>query len=157
MDAPPAPRRHAGLPSWLLNHLALDANRLVTDALAADGVRKHHFTVLVALDEQGATSQAELGRRLWLDRSDLHAVLNDLERDGLIARVRDEQDRRRNLVGLTPAGVDALARLGARVDTAQAALLEPLSAGERAEFRRLLTRLVDYHAERRHAPPGTQA
>ena len=67
----------------------------VSEALAEAGVRKHHFKVLVALDEQGATSQAALGRRLWIDRSDLHVVLNDLEGDGLVARVRDEQDRRR--------------------------------------------------------------
>jgi DNA-binding MarR family transcriptional regulator len=157
MDAPTAsepltPRRLTALPSWLVSQLGLHAHRLVSEALAEAGVRKHHFTVLVALDEQGATSQAALGRRLWIDRSDLHAVLNDLERDGLVARVRDEQDRRRNLVGLTPAGADALKRLDARVEAAQDALLEPLSAEERRELRRVLTRLVSHHAERRHAP-----
>src|SRR5919198_1708462 len=88
------PRRLARLPSWLVGQLALDARRLVGEALAQAGVRRHHFAVLAALDEQGATSQAELGRRLWIDRSDLHAVLNELERDGLVARVRDAADRR---------------------------------------------------------------
>src|SRR5215208_3585684 len=149
------PQRLAGLPSWLVSQLALHAHRLVSEALAEAGFRKHHFTVLVALDEQGSTSQAELGRRLWIDRSDLHAVLNDLERGGLVARVRDEADRRRNLVTLTPAGVDALERLDAQVEAAQAALLEPLSADERREVRRLLSRLVEYHAQRRHPPPAS--
>src|SRR5688572_25699528 len=114
-----SPRRLTTLPSWLTSQVALRGDRLVSEALAEAGVRKHHFTVLTALSEHGAVSQADLGRRLWLDRSDLHAVLNDLERDGLVARVRDQQDRRRNLVELTAAGTDALVRWDARVESAQ--------------------------------------
>jgi DNA-binding MarR family transcriptional regulator len=103
--------------------------------------------VLTALAEQGAVSQAALGRRLMIDRSDLHAILNELEGDNLIARVRDENDRRRNLVELTPAGATRLKRLDAQVEAAQAALLEPLSKTDRRELRRLLGRLVEHHAE----------
>jgi DNA-binding MarR family transcriptional regulator len=142
------PRRLWRLPSWLVSQAALHAQRLVSVSLAAAGVRRHHFTVLVALDEQGPASQAALGRRLWIDRSDMVAVINDLERDGLVARVRDEQDRRRNVVRLTPAGARALKRLDARVEEAQDALLEPLSANERRELQNLLTRVVEHHRER---------
>jgi MarR family transcriptional regulator, lower aerobic nicotinate degradation pathway regulator len=84
-----------------------------------------------------------LGRRLWIDRSDLHAILNELERDGLIERVRVERDRRRNIVALTRRGTTALKRLDKRVDGAQSTLLEPLSAADRRELRRLLRRLLD--------------
>jgi MarR family transcriptional regulator, lower aerobic nicotinate degradation pathway regulator len=143
------PKRLAVLPSWLLGQVALDARRLVGDALGQAGYRRQHFAVLLALDEQGQASQAELGRRLWIDRSDLHAVLNDLERDGLVARVRDERDRRRNLVDLTPSGEEALGRLHERVDAANDALLAPLSGPERDELRRLLGRVVEHHARRR--------
>ena len=139
------PRRLTTLPSWLTSQVALRGDRLVSEALAEAGVRKHHFTVLTALAEHGAVSQADLGRRLWLDRSDLHAVLNDLERDGLVARVRDQQDRRRNLVELTPAGTDELVRWDARVEAAQDALLEPLSPAERQELAALLERVVAHH------------
>jgi DNA-binding MarR family transcriptional regulator len=130
------------LPSWLSSQVAMQGQRLVGEALGEAGMRRHHFTVMTALAEQGATSQAELGRRLWLDRSDLHAVLNDLERDGLVERVRDARDRRRNLVGLTAAGAARLEELDARVEAAQEALLEPLSAAERRQLIELLTRLV---------------
>jgi DNA-binding MarR family transcriptional regulator len=124
--------------------LASRAQRLVGEALAQDGVRRHHFTVLTSLAEQGAASQAALGRRLWIDRSDLHAILGELERDGLVARVRDEQDRRRNLVTITSAGTAALKRLDKRVDAAQNALLEPLSATDRRKLLQLLARLVNH-------------
>jgi len=138
------PRRLRRLPSWLTAQLARRAQRLVGEALAQEGARRQHFTVLTSLAEQGAASQAALGRRLWIDRSDLHAILGQLERDGLVARVRDGRDRRRNLVTITAAGTIALKRLDKRVQAAQNALLEPLSATERRELVRLLERLVEH-------------
>jgi DNA-binding MarR family transcriptional regulator len=144
MDAAHSPRRLRQLPSWLLNQAALQANRLVSERLDAEGMRRYHFSVLVALDEDGPDSQAALGRRLSIDRSDMVAVLNDLERDGLVARDRDERDRRRNVIRLTPAGRRTLKRLDARVQEAQAALLEPLSAAERRALKDLLARVVEH-------------
>ena len=138
-DPPPRLQR---LPSWLAAQLARRAQRLVEEALAHEGARRQHFVVLTSLAEQGPASQADLGRRLWIDRSDLHAILNELESSGQVARVRDETDRRRNVVALTRAGRTALARLDKRVDAAQDALLAPLPAADRRELRRLLERVV---------------
>jgi DNA-binding MarR family transcriptional regulator len=148
---PQQPRGLSRLPSWLVGQVAMHANRIVSQTLGEAGMRKPHFAVLTSLAEQGPASQVALGRRVWMDRSDLHGVLNDLERDGLVARVRDEHDRRRNLIALTPAGGEALKRLNARVEAAQEALLEPLSSDERTELRGLLTRLQEHHAARRQA------
>jgi DNA-binding MarR family transcriptional regulator len=143
MDDTDGPRRLRRLPSWQLSQAALRARRLVAERLAVEGVRRHHFSVLLALDEDGPSSQAALGRRLWIDRSVMVAVINDLERDGLVARARDERDRRRNVIRLTAAGKRSLKRLEARVEEAQAALLEPLSAAERRTLTDLLTRVVE--------------
>jgi MarR family transcriptional regulator, lower aerobic nicotinate degradation pathway regulator len=137
------PLRLQQLPSWLAARAARRAQRLVEEALGQEGARRQHFVVLTSLAEQGPASQAALGRRLWIDRSDLHAILNELESAGQVARVRDETDRRRNVVALTRAGRTALARLDKRVDAAQDALLAPLSAADRRELRRLLERIVD--------------
>jgi len=148
-DAPNAyadyepPRRLRGLPTWLASEIARRGQRLVSEGLAQEGARRQHFSVLTSLSEQGAASQAALGRRLWIDRSDLHALLSELERRGLVARVRDEQDRRRNVVALTPAGRTVLNRLDKRVDAAQDALLEPLSPADRRVLRRLLEQLAE--------------
>jgi DNA-binding MarR family transcriptional regulator len=111
--------------------------------LSAAGMRKYHFAVLVSLDEQGAASQAALGERLSIDRSDMVATLGVLERAGHVARVRDERDRRRNVVQLTPAGAHALARLTAEIDAVQDELLAPLSDKERRKLRKLLARVID--------------
>jgi MarR family transcriptional regulator, lower aerobic nicotinate degradation pathway regulator len=144
-----SPRRLRRLPSWLLNQAALNANRIVAEGFAAEGVRRPHFAVLVALDEDGPASQAELGRRLSIDTSDMVAVLNDLERERLVARARDESDRRRNVVRLTNAGARALERLAEQVEHAQTELLAPLSAKERRELERMLARVIEHHGERR--------
>ncbi len=137
------PERLRQLPTWLTAEVARRGRLLVNASLAQDGARRQHFTVLASLSEQGPASQAELGRRLSIDRSDLHALLAELESDGLVARVRDERDRRRNVVTLTRAGRGALARLGKRIDAAQDALLEPLSTGERRELSRLLQKVLE--------------
>jgi|SRR4051794_27797610 len=137
-----APARLKTKPSWLLSQAALAGDRLVSDALAAEGVRKYHFRVLVALADDGPLSQAELGRRLGIDRSDMAAVANELEARGYLTRERDEQDRRRNVVSLTANGRTALERMDAAVDAAQTQLLAPLSAAERDELARLLARLA---------------
>jgi MarR family transcriptional regulator, lower aerobic nicotinate degradation pathway regulator len=138
-DPPPRLRR---LPSWLTGELSRRAQRLVSEALAEEGARRPHFTVLTSLEEQGPASQAALGRRLWIDRSDLHAILAELEADGLIARMRDPDDRRRNVVTITPAGTVARKRLDKRIEQAQRALLEPLPPADRCELVRLLEQLV---------------
>ena len=137
---PPERLRH--LPTWLTAEVARRGRRLVTESLAQEGARRQHFTVLTSLAEQGPMSQAELGRRLSIDRSDLHALLAELEQDGSVARARDEHDRRRNVVTLTRAGAKALARLDTLIDAAQDALLQPLSAPEQRELRRLLQKVL---------------
>jgi DNA-binding MarR family transcriptional regulator len=139
MDAPARLRRK---PSWLLSQAALAGDRRVSEALAAEGVRKYHFRVLLALSDEGPLSQAELGRRLGIDRSDMAAVVGELERRGLVERERDPHDKRRNVVAPTAAGDAALTRMDAAVERAQAELLAPLSAAERRELARLLDRLV---------------
>jgi len=135
------PPRLAELPSWLLNAAARRGDRLVSAALAGAGLGKHHYRVLVALDDDGPSSQADIGRAIMLDRSDLHAVLNRLEADGLVERAPDPADRRRNVVALTRDGRSTLRRLDKRVAAAQDELTAALSADERAQLVALLRRI----------------
>jgi glutathione S-transferase len=67
-------------------------------------------------------------------------------RRSIVARVRDQNDRRRVVVEITGAGARQLKRLDKRVEAAQAEIVAPLSAADRRELRRLLTRLVEHHS-----------
>jgi DNA-binding MarR family transcriptional regulator len=130
------------LPSWLLGQAHKRSQELVGDALAQEGARRSQFVVLASLADQGPASQATLGRRVSIDRSDLHAIMAELEGAGLIGRTRDPEDRRRNVVTLTAAGEAVLGRLNARISEAQRDLLAPLSPSDRRELVRLLSQLA---------------
>lgn len=146
VDPRTAPRRLRSLPTWLLNQCATQGTRLVGERLSsADVAHRYHFSLLAALDESGPTSQADLGRRIGLDRSDVTAAINDLEKGGFVERTPDPQDRRRNLVNLTGSGRRHLDTLDTLVRTAQAELLSPLSGEEQRQLIRLLRTVVDHH------------
>ncbi len=147
MDRPDAaPARLRAQPSWLINQVALPANRLVAERLARAGARRYHYALLAALDELGPQSQAEFSRRTAIDRSDMVAIVNELTEQGLVDRSPDVSDGRRNVITITPAGRRQLRKLDRLLAGAQEQLLAPLSAAERDELVGLLTRLVEHHA-----------
>jgi|SRR5579863_3370165 len=137
--APPAAVRT--LPSWLLGQAARRAHDLVTEALAPTGIGRQHFAVLASLAEDGPASQAELGRRLWLDRSDTHGIVSALELSGLIERGGDPADQRRKVVTITAAGRRNLKQLQRRIASAQERILAPLGEREREQLLALLARM----------------
>lgn len=138
------PARLWQLPTWLISHVSTDSYRVVVDALGSPAGRTD-YAVLAGLEEFGAMSQAALGRRLGIDRSDIVAVLNRLQADAHVGRAQDQTDRRRNVIQITPAGRRALRRLDGLVNDAQQTLLAPLSATEQQELVTLLQRLVEHH------------
>ncbi|GAB2926400.1 MarR family winged helix-turn-helix transcriptional regulator [Streptomyces mayteni] len=147
MSSPPEPTpvRLRAIPSRLLAGAAVVAGRLVSEHLAAEGARRWHFAVLVALAEAGAASQAELSRRTGIYRSDMVAVLNELADTECVRREPDSADRRRNVITLTPTGRRRLERLDALIADAQRELLAPLTPGQQDELTRLLTVLTEHH------------
>ncbi len=141
-----APARLRALPTWLLNQAAIPGNRLVTGILDGVGLRRHHYALLAALDEAGPASQADLGRRTTIDRSDMVAAVNDLAGHGFVVRRADPNDGRRNVVTITPAGRRQLTKLDRALGRAQDEVLRALSPKERAQLVGLLARVVDAHA-----------
>ena len=103
------------------------------------------FAVLAALEEYGALSQAGIGRRLGLDRNDVHGILNRLESHGQAARQPDPADRRRNVVRLTDTGRRYLGELQEHADAVQDELLAGLDGAERRQLQSLLAKLLDGH------------
>lgn len=140
-----APTRLRNTPSWLLSQVTTHAHRLVWGAFGSADARNHHYALLSALEEHGPASQAELGRRCGIDRSDVVAALNELAAKDLVDRSPDPSDRRRNVITLTAAGARHLRELDEVLTGIQDDLLAPLSPAEREQFTGLLTRLADHH------------
>ena len=135
-------KRVATRPTWLLSRANARSQGLLTEAFGAEGVRGYHFRVLAALDQFGPASQADLGRRTGIDRSDVVATLNELVARGLARREPDMADRRRNVITLTKQGADRLERLDAVLDGVQNTVLAPLTPRERETLVRLLAKLT---------------
>jgi MarR family transcriptional regulator, lower aerobic nicotinate degradation pathway regulator len=127
---------------WPLGRAARTAQQLAQASLAAAGMHRGYYGVLASLEEFGPAAQADIGRRLGLDPSDMVAILNDLEDRQWVSREPDPTDRRRNKVTLTPAGQAAVARADQAVAGAEDELLAPLGPADRATLTSLLERLA---------------
>jgi MarR family 2-MHQ and catechol resistance regulon transcriptional repressor len=66
------------------------------------------FAVLEAVYHLGPLPQGELCRKILRSGSNLTTVVDNLERDGLVRRDRDQNDRRIQIVSLTTKGQELL-------------------------------------------------
>ena len=126
------PQRLLTTPTWLLTQVAADASRRSREVFDSLGAGRYHYAILCALEEFGPCSQAEIGRRLRMDRKDVAERVAELQEELAIERSSDPSDPRRNLVRLTTRGGERLAQIHARLAHAQNELVEPLTLEERA-------------------------
>ncbi|MEO7456096.1 MAG: MarR family winged helix-turn-helix transcriptional regulator [Gemmatimonadaceae bacterium] len=68
------------------------------------GLTESQFAVLEALFHLGALSQGQLCEKILRSGSNVTTVVDNLERDKLVRRDRDEEDRRVQIVSLTEKG-----------------------------------------------------
>lgn len=146
-SAGPTPERLTKMPTWLINRTQALSYRFVSEGFAAADSHGYHYRLLAALDEFGPSSQAALGRSTGIDRSDVVAALNELADRGLVKRSPDASDRRRNTVSITAAGRRRLTALDHVLAGVQDKLLSPLSPAERQQLVRLLSRVLQHHAD----------
>ncbi|MFB4193154.1 MarR family winged helix-turn-helix transcriptional regulator [Streptomyces carpaticus] len=139
------PERLVAKPSWLITQLAVHARRLVSEGFTAAGARGYHYRILAALDEFGPASQAQLGRRCRIDRSDVVAAVGELVERGHVDRTPDPEHGRRNRVTITEGGAEQLRRMDEVLGRVQEDLLSPLSAEDRQTLARLLGRVLAEH------------
>jgi len=100
------------------------------------------FAVLARLAELGPQSQNHLGRATAMDGATVKGVVDRLVRQGLVQTSPDTQDRRRLIIGLSPAGHALLAARLADATRVSSRTLDPLSPAERAQLLDLLSRLT---------------
>ena len=139
------PHRLQSRPSWLLGQAAARASALLAAGFAehGEGLRGYHYRLLASLDQWGPSSQADLGRDTGIDRSDVTAVLAELEARGLVKREVDPDHRRRKIVSITRPGSATLRRLDGMLDDVQQELLAPLSATQQKQFVAIISRLSE--------------
>jgi MarR family 2-MHQ and catechol resistance regulon transcriptional repressor len=76
----------------------------VTRHLADSGLTISQFGVLEALHHIGPLCQRDIGKKILKSGGNITVVIDNLEKRGLVARVRDAEDRRFLTVQLTSDG-----------------------------------------------------
>jgi DNA-binding MarR family transcriptional regulator len=109
------------------------------------GMNLRNMVVLAYLRDHPSVSQQAMTEDLSLDSNTGVLVLNDLEDLEYVERRRDRADRRRHIVEITDAGLEALARAEVAQESIEDEMLDGLNTSERATLRRLLVKALDEH------------
>lgn len=110
----------------------------VGPAFGSAGLKPRQVDLLRVLARQESTSQQQLVEALKVDPSVLVGLLNELERDDSIQRIRDPQDRRRHLVEISDLGLARLDGMLSHIERAEEAVFAVLSEQERESLWQLL-------------------
>src|SRR5215213_7694937 len=124
---------------------ALD--RAFTAALAQGGGSLPVWLILLALKQQRWRTQQDLAAAVGIEGPTLTHHLDGLQRDGLIERTRDPDDRRAMRVELTAEGERLFRRLAQAALAFDERLREGVSEAELDSFRSVLGRLRDNVAD----------
>ena len=115
---------------------------------AAHGLSQGRFTVLMLLYDKAANrpkpgAPADLAECAGVTRATMTGLIDTLERDGLVKREPDPEDRRRMSVHLTDKGLSTLQAVLPGHFQWMAALMAPLDETERKQLVRLLSKLSE--------------
>jgi DNA-binding MarR family transcriptional regulator len=140
IDAVPARLRQ--WPTWLLGRIHGDAKRLIAPRLAERGLHLHHYAVLACIAEFAPLSQQQVCERLGIDRADMVTVVDHLQAQELVSRTRDDTDRRRYNLAVTPQGRDKLTEADGIVAEVTDEFFAALTADEVATLTSLAHRVL---------------
>jgi DNA-binding MarR family transcriptional regulator len=99
---------------------------------------------LVTIRRWGRQTGRDLARRLHVTPGTLVPLIDRLEEQGYVRRVPDKEDRRLTWVELTPKADRLFQRLWGMGAGRIAAAISQLVPKDRAELRRLLTRVAEH-------------
>ncbi len=130
---------------FLLNRAALKQREMVEEALKPYGLIGKHLGILLLIQEKGALPQMEVGKCMYIDRTTMVNMIDDLEKLGYVERKAHPTDRRAHALYLTAKGRELLPKLYQLGIKAEKKLLAPLSSNDRTDLSRILRELVLAH------------
>lgn len=131
------------------------ANDLESEVHRPSGVSFAGYSVLFAIRAIGTAFPNELARLANVSTASMSSLLNTLQRDGLIVRRPDTDDRRRTIVELTENGERLLEKLFAANNRREVHWVSELSSGERMLLSEMLRKLLRHHPDASAPDSGT--
>lgn len=99
------------------------------------------FATIVKLNEVGPCSQNQLARLVALDAATINGVLERLRKRGYVSAQPDPRDARLRVISITETGRRVVERAVKIAKKITIETLAPLTAAERTQLARLLTKI----------------
>lgn len=131
---------------YLVSRATLAVTGTLKQALAAAGVdvvRPAYLGVLLALWKEDGQRAVDLCRTAGLEPSTMTGMLDRMERDGLLGREPDPDDRRAFRIRLTPRGWEVREPVLSVVDQTLAAVMEGVSERDNERLKATLRTVLE--------------
>ncbi len=115
--------------------------RAMNEELIPQGITYRQCQILAWIAFAGEMSQVDLADRMNIEPASLVPVLDRMERDGLIERVPDPDDRRRKIVRVLEKAEALWQKIVASAERVRERAIRGLSHEEVATLRTLLTQV----------------
>ncbi len=130
-------------PGYLINRLARLSNRWADTRFQKLGLAIAQMPVLYTLKDGTSSTQSELARLAYIEQPTMAQLLARMERDGLIRRTANPDDRRSSLVSLTPRALKKLPEAGGILLDGHKKVLQGFTKQEIETLSHLLQRVLD--------------
>ena len=137
------PRPSAPPIGLALSRTAKQVSRAFDDALTAAGGSLPTWLIMISLKTRELGTQRELAEAVGIQGATLTHHLAGMERDGLVARHRDPENRRVQRVALTARGEELFHRLAAAAAGHDRRLRAGFDEADIATLERMLRRMRD--------------
>lgn len=127
---------------FLLAKLHAAGSVLNNRALSEFDLKERSYSVLILANSGLEPTQREMADFLSLDPSQIVALVDELEKRGLVLRAAGKQDRRAKIVTATKKGSRLLAQAAEAAGRAEADVLDGLSGDEAAQLKALLRKAL---------------
>lgn len=130
-------------PLRIVGHAYRTFSRIVDAQLRGVGFAMSQLPVLIVLKQGKPLPQAELARMARVEQSSMAQLLNRMERDGLIERLPDPEDKRSRLISLTDSARQRMHEGKAIMDATVKIALQGLSPADIELLGELMRRIND--------------
>lgn len=130
-------------PAWRVSFVAnFFTGPIYRDLMERFGLSRSGFVILFSLSQEPRLVARDIGRVTGLPKNSISRAVSELSQKRLLVRDNGGADRREKPLSLTEEGRALLAEVVPLFQARQTAMFAVLSADERAEFDRLMDKII---------------
>jgi len=127
---------------FLINALSLNTKHQLDLRLKVHQLTVHQFGILLNIYKRGPLTQKEIAQQTNGDEPTTARLMKRLEDKGCIKRIIDEDDKRKRMVSLSPAGISLLEKILPHAQEVNKEMLSSLSDDEETLLLSLLNKVL---------------